>query len=350
MWPGGAGGGAGQQQQQRVVPLTLVTHLPISTPALPGAPAARGARLLRLAAQSSSGGGGGAAVREVLTPGQRQKLDASDDREFYSQPRLVHHLDANFRAQLTQLYRERIPLEGAVVCDLCSSWVSHLPPEGRYSRVVGHGMNAAELARNPQLSEFVVRNLNREPGGWAFADASFDAVVCCASVQYLAAPEAVFAEVRRVVKPGGVVIFAFSNRMFYQKAGRGAEGGEGGGGGGEGAGGRALLRWQSVAGAGCMACVACPSFSRPQLVDGLLTEGGSRLRMPAAPLPCCCGSPTDCRPLLPGGTTATTGAANWSGLTLRQQAASQRQRWSRGSNCRGAARGPWRSCSSGWSG
>jgi SAM-dependent methyltransferase len=157
-------------------------------------------------------------VREVLSPVQRQKLDASDDREFYSQPRLVHHLDANFRAQLTQLYRERIPLEGAAVLDLCSSWVSHLPPEGRYSRVVGHGMNAAELARNPQLSEFVVRNLNREPGGWAFADASFDAVVCCASVQYLAAPEAVFAEIRRVVKLGGTVVVSFSNRMFYQKA------------------------------------------------------------------------------------------------------------------------------------
>jgi len=31
---------------------------------------------------------------------------------------------------------------GAAVLDLMSSWVSHLPPEKRYSRVMGHGMNA----------------------------------------------------------------------------------------------------------------------------------------------------------------------------------------------------------------
>ena len=47
--------------------------------------------------------------------------------------------------QVTQLYRERIP-EGAVVLDLMSSWVSHLPPEKKYKRVVGHGMNAAEVS------------------------------------------------------------------------------------------------------------------------------------------------------------------------------------------------------------
>jgi len=30
-----------------------------------------------------------------------------------------------------------------------------------------------------------VRDLNAEPGGWALADQSFDAVLCCVSVQYL---------------------------------------------------------------------------------------------------------------------------------------------------------------------
>lgn len=157
------------------------------------------------------------APREVLDQRQRGKIDLSDDRLFYSSPRMVHHLDGGFRAQLTQLFRERIP-EGAAVLDLCSSWVSHLPPEKSYSRVIGHGLNAAELGRNPQLSEFFVRNLNTDPNGWAIADASLDAVVCTASVQYLQQPEAVFAEIARVLRPGGVVIMAFSNRMFYEKA------------------------------------------------------------------------------------------------------------------------------------
>jgi ubiquinone/menaquinone biosynthesis C-methylase UbiE len=39
------------------------------------------------------------------------------------------------------------------------------------------------------------------------------------SVQYLQQPEKVFAEVCRVLKPGGVAIFTFSNRMFYEKVG-----------------------------------------------------------------------------------------------------------------------------------
>ena len=47
---------------------------------------------------------------------------------------------------MTQLYRERIP-DTAVVLDLMSSWVSHLPPEKKYQRVIGHGMNAAEVTR-----------------------------------------------------------------------------------------------------------------------------------------------------------------------------------------------------------
>ena len=46
--------------------------------------------------------------------------------------------------QVTQLYRLRVP-EDAVVLDLMSSWVSHLPPDKKYKRVVGHGMNAAEV-------------------------------------------------------------------------------------------------------------------------------------------------------------------------------------------------------------
>lgn len=43
------------------------------------------------------------------------------------------------------------------------------------------------------------------------------ALRCCCSVQYMQQPERVFAEVYRVLKPGGVFILTFSNRMFYDK-------------------------------------------------------------------------------------------------------------------------------------
>lgn len=161
--------------------------------------------------------GGGSIMREVLTAGSRLKIDGADDRNFYDMPRFVKHVDDGFLSGVTELYRQRIK-PGGDILDLMSSWVSHLPNDVVYGRIAGHGMNAAELAKNPQLDEFFVRNLNMNPDGWAAEDNSFDAVVCCVSVQYLQKPELVFKEIYRVLRPGGVCIMTFSNRMFYTKA------------------------------------------------------------------------------------------------------------------------------------
>jgi ubiquinone/menaquinone biosynthesis C-methylase UbiE len=54
-----------------------------------------------------------------------------------------------------------------------------------------------------------------------FDDASFDAVTCCVSVDYLTKPLEVFADVARVLRPGGVFVCTFSNRCFPTKAIRG---------------------------------------------------------------------------------------------------------------------------------
>ena len=43
-------------------------------------------------------------------------------------------------------------------------------------------------------------------------------MLCMAGVQYLQEPESVFAECSRVLKPNGVMIVAFTNSFFYQKA------------------------------------------------------------------------------------------------------------------------------------
>jgi SAM-dependent methyltransferase len=152
----------------------------------------------------------------VLRQEERRKLDSSDDTLFYAEPRFVQHLDAAFRARLTQLYRQRIPA-CAVVLDLMSSWVSHLPEEVRYQKVIGHGLNAEELAANPRFDRHWVQDLNRDQR-LPLEDASVDAVLIVAGWQYLQQPEAVAAELLRVVRPRGQVIVAFSNRMFFQKA------------------------------------------------------------------------------------------------------------------------------------
>ncbi|MEO1792668.1 MAG: class I SAM-dependent methyltransferase [Cyanobacteria bacterium J06629_19] len=152
----------------------------------------------------------------LLDTVHRNKLDPSDDALFYAQPRFVTHVDEGFIAQLTKLYRDRIPQDSRVF-DMMSSWVSHLPQDIDYAHVEGHGLNGEELARNKQIDHYFVQNLNQNQT-FPLEDNSFDAVVNTVSVQYLQYPEKVFAEVYRVLKPGGIAVFSFSNRMFPHKA------------------------------------------------------------------------------------------------------------------------------------
>ena len=152
----------------------------------------------------------------MLSPEARAKLNPADDVLFYRTPRLVRHVDEGFIRRLQDLYRERLR-PGTRLLDLMSSWVSHLPDELAFAHVEGHGMNADELARNERLDHAFVQDLNENPR-LPLDDASFDAVLCAVSVQYLQRPEAVFAEVHRVLRPGGAAIVSFSNRMFFEKA------------------------------------------------------------------------------------------------------------------------------------
>lgn len=152
----------------------------------------------------------------VLAEAQRRKLDESDDALFYGQPRFVHHLDGAFRSRLTQLYRERLRPQSTLL-DLMSSWVSHLPEDVAYAEVIGHGLNADELAANPRLTRHWRQNLNQEQR-LPLESASVDAALMVAGWQYLQQPEALAADLQRVLRPGGLLIVAFSNRLFHTKA------------------------------------------------------------------------------------------------------------------------------------
>lgn len=152
----------------------------------------------------------------LLRPNDRTKLDDSDDTLFYSLPRLVTHVDEGFIDQLTQLYHDRLKPHTRIF-DMMSSWVSHLPEAVEFAHVEGHGMNGEELARNTRLNHYFVQNLNQNPK-LPLPDQDFDAVLNCVSVQYLQYPDAIFSEIHRILKPQGIAIISFSNRMFYQKA------------------------------------------------------------------------------------------------------------------------------------
>lgn len=149
-----------------------------------------------------------------------QRYDEAPDTEFYSSPRFVTHIDDPAIGALTKWYQERLPPSGtdASVLDMCSSWISHFPKQySLQGRVAGVGMNEEELKRNPQLTEFAVQDLNNNPK-LPYPDNTFDAVVNAVSVDYLTRPLEVFQEVHRVLKPGGLAAFSFSNRCFPTKA------------------------------------------------------------------------------------------------------------------------------------
>jgi SAM-dependent methyltransferase len=152
----------------------------------------------------------------ALPEGTFRRYDESPDEEFYRLPRFVTHIDDRAIAAVTQLYRELFP-PGGEILDLMSSWVSHLPPEVEYRRVVGLGMNEAELRRNERLDAYIVHNLNRTPQ-LPFGDAEFDGCGMCVSIDYLTRPVEVLREVGRVLKVGASVVITFSNRCFPTKA------------------------------------------------------------------------------------------------------------------------------------
>jgi SAM-dependent methyltransferase len=155
-------------------------------------------------------------AQDAFPPGFFDRADPADDAGFYAPTRLVTHIDEAAIRAVGDLYRE-LGLDGTVL-DLMGSWVSHflVPP----ASLTVLGMNASELAANRDATATVVHDLNADPR-LPFGDASFDAAVCCVSVDYLVRPVEVFADVARVVRPGGYFVTTFSNRCFPTKAIRG---------------------------------------------------------------------------------------------------------------------------------
>jgi SAM-dependent methyltransferase len=145
-----------------------------------------------------------------------RRLDEGDDEQFYEYPRYVVHIDDHAIAEVGEIYQSLLPKEGEIL-DLMSSWRSHLPGSLNPRRVVGLGLNRAEMEDNPALTQIVVHNVNRQPR-LPFDDLTFDGAVMTVSVQYLTRPVETFADVGRVLKPQMPFIVTFSNRMFPTKA------------------------------------------------------------------------------------------------------------------------------------
>ena len=145
-----------------------------------------------------------------------RRNDESQDSIFYAKPRLVTHIDSQAQAIIKAFYA-RYLRPGMHVLDLMSSWRSHILESLSLGSLVGLGLNIEEMADNPQLTEYVVHDLNTEPR-LPFEDRRFDAVICTVSVEYLTRPFEIFRDVARILRPEGLFIHTFSNRWFPPKA------------------------------------------------------------------------------------------------------------------------------------
>lgn len=153
---------------------------------------------------------------DFFAANRMQRLNESSDHLFYERSRMVQHLDSTARETIRKQYGEVIA-PGSKVLDLMGSWDSHLPDTLFSLDLTVLGMNTEELTANKKATKTVCLDLNENPI-LPFADNSFNAVVCTASVEYLTDPLAVFSEIKRILDPGGIFALAFSNRCFPPKA------------------------------------------------------------------------------------------------------------------------------------
>ena len=151
-----------------------------------------------------------------LSDEDRYKIDFADDKIFYHQPRFVNHLSHSFRNRLTHLYSQYL-YNHYVVLDLMSSWVSHLPENTKYKKVIAHGMNESELKSNLRVDSFWVQDLNKTQN-IPLEDSSVDIGLIVAGWQYLQYPEQVSLELSRVIKNDSYLIISFTNRAFWTKS------------------------------------------------------------------------------------------------------------------------------------
>jgi len=145
-----------------------------------------------------------------------KREDESDDALFYSEARLVVHIDDAAIVQLKKYLFAQLP-ENCTLLDLMSSWRSHIPDNLTTHEVYGLGLNREEMSDNPQLDYWVIKDINKD-ANLPYEDNKFDAAMVIVSIQYMTDPISVFNEVNRVLKNNGKFHVVYSNRMFPTKA------------------------------------------------------------------------------------------------------------------------------------
>jgi Methyltransferase domain len=152
---------------------------------------------------------------DFLSENPFQRKDNHPDLHYYQNSRWVQHIDDR-AIQVVKDIHGQLLQDGLRVLDLMSSWKTHLPEDLHVETLSGLGLNAEELAKNADLTDWIVHDLNENPN-LPYKTGSYDAVVCTLSIEYLIDPETVFREIARILKPEGLFVVTFSNRWFSEK-------------------------------------------------------------------------------------------------------------------------------------
>jgi SAM-dependent methyltransferase len=145
------------------------------------------------------------------------RLDDTEDRLYYA----VHGNDCRFAgapaAKAAKLIQSLISLRSPAILDLMAGADSHVDGDIAPSRLVGIGLSAEAMQENPMLSERIIQDLGEDPR-FPYDDQSFDVALSTAAIPYLTRPLEVLAEVARILKPGGLLLVVFDNRLREQRA------------------------------------------------------------------------------------------------------------------------------------
>jgi len=132
-----------------------------------------------------------------------------DDAIFYDAVDTKTPVDQVAIEQLTH-FHEQYLRDNMSILDLMSGPDSYLPENLKSLEVTGLGLKEQDLPANAPLNHSVIHDLNQNPE-LPFQDQLFDVVTCAFSVEYMTQPIAVFQQVSRILKPGGVFLVSFSD-------------------------------------------------------------------------------------------------------------------------------------------
>ena len=146
-----------------------------------------------------------------------------DDALFYASIESKPPVDLAAIEQLKQFYSKHLndlysapSTNNCKILDLMSGPDSYLPVAGESVEVSGLGLKEDDLKANKSLSRSIVHDINKNPA-LPFENDYFDAIICSFSIEYMIKPQQVFQHLARILKPGGQLIIAFSDRYFEKK-------------------------------------------------------------------------------------------------------------------------------------